>query len=187
MSRCWTRRRSWPCSTRSWTRRFRSSRSPTSASSAASPTTRRGSASPRPTPVARRPSPSSMLIRDALDKAGLRRCPHRARAVPALDDRLDHRARPPAAARLRNRAADARQRRRNVRNAAPAIPSRSAGSARRHARRSGGATPAWSRSTASSATRTAEPAERRSRASARPYSRRRHAACAASRCTSAVS
>ena len=46
------------------------------------------------------------------------------------------------------------QRRRNARNAVPATPSRSAGSARRHARRSGGATAAWSRSTASSATRT---------------------------------
>ena len=45
-------------------------------------------------------------IREALDASRLRRRPYRAGAVPAVDDRLDHRARPRAAARLRDRAAE---------------------------------------------------------------------------------
>ena len=133
------------------TPKSRSSRSSTSASCAGSPTIRRGCWSARPTPAARRRSRSSMRSADALDDAGMARRADRARAVPAVDDRMDHRARAPAAPRLRHRPAERRPRPRPARNADRPTPSRSAASAPPRARRSGAATPASSRSSGSNA------------------------------------
>ena len=183
----WTRRRSWPCSRRSWTRKSR-------CVSVIDLGIVRGFAddpprvrSPRPIRAARRPSSSSRRsARRSTPPASTTSHIERVLFPPWTTDWISERGRqrlhaygiaPPS--RVSDRA--------TARNADRPIPRKSAASARPHARRNGAAKPAWSRSTASNATRTIERAERRSRANARPYSRRRHAAGAASRCSSAVS
>ena len=93
-----------------------------------------------------------MSIREALDKAGFDDVADRARDLPALDHRLDNRARPRSGSRPMDRSAGPVSDRRMPAMRIDRHRVKSAASARRHARRSGAANPAWSHSTASNAT-----------------------------------
>ena len=154
-ARCSTRRRSWPCSRCSGSGNpgsddHRSRHRPRDC--------RRSAAGPDQPDLHRLPGDG----RDrAIDPRGARRGrlprrPHRAGAVPALDDRLDHASAAASGSTPTGSPRQAIQRPPNARNADRPTPSRSAASARPRARRSGAAHPAWSRSTASSATERTE-------------------------------